>query len=669
MQILSDANGLKLIYKGITLIEHTCERPALYLGAGRETISMRHGNFKIDDEIVQRIPFERYTATQNGSAASIGFLKDDGKVKYTLDITETDGGLELCGRCSDARYNRLWLEISADAGEHVYGLGEQYSAFDLRGRKYPIFTCEQGVGRNKSTMTTFLADNLDGGGGDYWTTYYPEATFISSKKYFLHLHGYEYAEIDLSHSDRHVILTWSSDLKISVDAKQDYIGLLCSLTALVGRQPQLPEWAFRGVWLGMQGGSELCAEKLDRMLGAGMDVSAVWTQDWVGKRVTSFGKRLQWDWHWNKQMYPTLDADIAEREKQGVAWMGYINPYLVKGGELFGEAEANGYFVKRADGSDYLADFGEFDCGFVDLTSHDAFDWYKNKVKHNMIALGLRGWMVDFGEYLPTDCVVHSGQSAMSAHNQWPTLWAKLNYEALEESGMLGKIAFFTRSGATGTQRYSPIMFAGDQCVDWSKDDGLPSVINAALSLAMTGFGMLTFDIGGYTALFDMFRTKELLLRGCEFAAFTPVMRTHEGNRPDINHQFDSDEETVAFFTRFSRIHTLLADYNRELCALNSKMGVPAMRPLMLHYPDDERATTVMYEYLLGRDILVAPVVEQGADSRTLYLPEDNWTHLWSGVRFTGGDVTVSAPVGMPPVFFRTGSDIQGIMEQIRKIK
>jgi len=669
IQMTATQTEFSVYYSGRELLRHSLKNPLLYLGVGKETIAMHHGNFHISDEIVERVPFAAFSAEQTENGVVVRFFKDHHACSFTLELREENGRLEASGRCDDHRYNRLWLSLFAEANEHIYGLGEQYSAFDLRGKNYPIFTMEQGVGRNKGTLTTFLADQLDGGGGDYWTTYYPEATFVSSRLYYVHLHGYGYTEVDLSHEDHHCLHVWQDQIRFTVSADETYPALLGDLTALVGRQPPLPEWMTSGVILGMQGGSDTCRKKLDRMLAADTAVAAVWTQDWVGKRVTSFGKRLQWDWRWNRELYPTLLEDIRENEERGVRWMGYINPYLVEGGILFDEAQKQDFFVKRKDGTDYLADFGEFDCGFVDLTNPAACTWLKRVIKDNMISLGLKGWMVDFGEYLPTDCLVHSGQDAVGAHNEWPTLWAKLNYEALEESGMLGKIAFFTRSGATGTQKYSPLMFSGDQFVDFSADDGLPSVINAALSLGMTGFGMMTFDIGGYTALFGKFRTKELLLRGCEFAAFTPVMRTHEGNRPDENTQFDADDETVAFFSRFSRVHRALSPCLSELVRENSEAGLPAMRPLFLHYPSDERAYTEPYEYLLGRDVLVAPVVEEGVNTRTLYLPDDRWIHLWSGREYVGGDVTVSAPIGAPPVFYRADGETAKMMAQLREIR
>ncbi|MGC5271488.1 TIM-barrel domain-containing protein, partial [Salmonella enterica] len=87
------------------------------------------------------------------------------------------------------------------------------------------------------------------------------------------------------------------------------------------------------------------------------------------------------------------------------------------------EAHAQGFLATHADGSDYLVDFGEFDCGVVDFTQPEAARWFEQRViRDEMLDQGLDGWMADFGEYLPTDVTLANGQSAMLMHNAWPTL-------------------------------------------------------------------------------------------------------------------------------------------------------------------------------------------------------------------------------------------------------
>ena len=617
LSVKTEQNSLILAIDGREFFSHTPQTPAFFLGKGKETIRMYRGNFDISDRVSERyaLCFERLEGDTAVFTCS-GLTGD-----YCVQIEEKDGFVRLTGHTDDACFNRVYLRLKAEKDEHVTGGGEQFSYLDLRGKIFPIWTREQGVGRNKLTEVTRLADCSDGGGGDYYTTFFPQPTIVSSRLYFAHLENYEYSELDFRDESFHEIALWSNSFSLVLAAGDNYRELIEKLTALLGRQPALPDWAMRGIWLGAQGGTARVKELLERCREGGMDVSAVWIQDWEGKRVTSFGKRLQWDWRWNREMYPGLDREIASDPK--TRWMGYINPYLVEGGVLFAEAKEKGYFVKNRKGEDYLFDFGEYDCGVVDLTMPEAFTWYKNVIRENLIGLGFRGWMADFGEYLPADAVC-SGGCGLDEHNAWPMLWAKCNREAVEESGLLGDCVFFMRAGAAGSQRYSTLTWAGDQNVDWSEDDGLPSVITSALTLGMSGFGLHSCDAGGYTTLFHLHRDEELLLRWLEFACFTPVMRTHEGNRPDSNVQLYSTPEIIARAARLSKLHTALLPYMKECVRENAETGVPVMRPLFFEAPEDPRSyVRENYSYLLGDELLVAPVVRPGEEERTVYLPTD----------------------------------------------
>ena len=659
--VKTGSNSLILSLDGRELLVHTPEEPAFFLGRGEETIRMSRGNFDVSDRVSERVAL-RFTGMEGDTAV---FSSCELSGDYRLRISEDNGVLRLRGSTEDKRFNRLWLRLRAEEDEHVTGGGEQFSCLDLRGKLFPIWTREQGVGRNKLTEITRLADASDGGGGDYHTTFFPQPTFLSSRLYFAHLENYEYCELDFRDARFHEIALWSTAFSLVLGAAECFRGLVEKLSALLGRQPALPDWAMRGIWLGAQGGTARVTELYERCRAGGMDVSAVWIQDWEGKRVTSFGKRLQWDWRWNREMYPGLDGVIASDPE--TRWMGYINPYLVEGGVLFAEAKEKGFFVKNAAGEDYLFDFGEYDCGVVDLTMPAAFEWYKNVIKNNLIGLGFRGWMADFGEYLPADAVCFGG-SGLQMHNAWPMLWAKCNREAVEEAGLLGDCVFYMRAGAAGSQQYSTLTWAGDQCVDWSDDDGLPSVITAALTVGMSGFGLHCSDAGGYTTLFGLKRSEELLLRWLEFACFTPVMRTHEGNRPDDNVQLYSSGEIIEKAARLTRLHTALLPYMKECVRLNTETGLPVMRPLFFEAPDDARAwERDLYSYFLGEELLVAPVVKPGESERALYLPADEWIHLWSGEGYGAGECSVAAPMGFPPVFYRRGCAHEALFRRLAK--
>jgi alpha-glucosidase len=145
--------------------------------------------------------------------------------------------------------------------------------------------------------------------------------------------------------------------------------------------------------------------------------------------------------------------------------------------------------------------------------------------------------------------------------------------------------------------------------------------------------------------------------RWCELAAFAPVMRSHEGNRPDDNLQYDSTPGLLDCFARWSRIHAHLAPYVRHLCDEAVATGLPAQRALFLHYPDDRSLWAIQDQYLYGADLLVAPVIEEGVGERQVVLPgEAPWRLVWGGTEFAAGVHTVAAPLDRPPVFYRPES-------------
>lgn len=666
-KLLKENEGFKILLDGVTIISHSKSEPFIFAGIGSADYKMHLGNFHIKDYIEERIPLRDFEIEEKNEKYLIT-LSNKENMKIVIELCEEKGKVELKFKKSSKEINRLWIRIAAEEDESIYGCGEQYSYLNLRGKNFPLWVSEQGVGRNKKEHVTMMADKMEGAGGDYFWTYFPQPTYISSRKYFCHVNYSSYMDFDFSRSSYHELQIWGIPESIVFQKGESYVDLVAKLTNILGRQKELPEWVYDGVWLGMQGGTEAVLNKLQNALDKGLKVSAIWAQDWEGKRITYFGKRLMWNWQWDKDLYPGLDKEIVKLRERGIRFLGYINPYLAIEGNLFKEAQDKGYLVKNPKGEDYITDMGAFKAGTVDLTYEAAYEWYKEVIKRNMIDFGLSGWMADFAEYLPVDAVVKSGVKGELIHNLWPVLWAKCNREAVEESGKLGEIVFFTRSGYAGSGKYTTMQWAGDQNVNWGEDDGLPSVITGALSLGMSGVGLHHSDIGGYTTLFGVKRTKELFMRWVEMGTFAPIMRTHEGNRPADNWQFDSDEETLCHYARMSKVYTSLKPYIKECVKENAKAGTPVMRPLFMHYDEDSRLKDMKYEFLLGRDLLVAPVIKPSKKRWKVYLPKDKWVHLWTGKEYEGGDVSVNAPLGYPPVFYRRETSYKELFHKIASI-
>ncbi|MGG4130501.1 alpha-glucosidase [Paenibacillus illinoisensis] len=649
--------GFEVHFNGVLLLQHTIEQPAFYVGYGEESIDMYRGNFNIKDYVSERVALRHTQVQEQNGEYRIDFRgHEQGERVLSLQVKVENDRLKLEYTKHDTKTNRFWVRIAADPTEKVYGCGEQLSHFNMRGKNFPLWTSEPGVGRNKNSYITWQADVKDKAGGDYYNTNFPQPTYVSTQKYYCHTETTAYADFDFRNDSFHELQVWEVPQYMLFETAETYLGLVEKITALFGRQPELPDWVYNGVILGIQGGTQVVEEKLAKAEEKGIKVAGVWCQDWQGKRITSFGKRLMWNWAWNPQEYPELDTKIPEWKSKGVRFLGYINPYVAVEGELYKEADQKGYLARNQEGGTYLVDFGEFYCGVVDFTNEQATEWYKQVIKDNMIDFGLDGWMADFGEYLPTDVVLSDGSDPKLMHNAWPTMWAKTNYDAVSEAGKLGEIVYFMRAGYTGVQKYSTMLWGGDQSVDWSLDDGLASVIPAALSSGMIGCGLHHSDIGGYTSLHGNKRSKELLMRWADMGAFTPMMRTHEANRPDDCFQYDGDEETLEHFARMSNIFVTLAPYTKSLVKENAERGIPVQRPLFMHYENDPKTYDIQYQYLFGKDMLVAPVHQEAQTEWELYLPEDEWIHLWTGKEYRGGSVTVAAPIGQPPVFYRKDS-------------
>ena len=145
-------------------------------------------------------------------------------------------------------------------------------------------------------------------------------------------------------------------------------------------------------------------------------------------------------------------------------------------------------------------------------------------------------------------------------------------------------------------------------------------------------------------------------------------MRTHEGNRPRDNLQVDSNPEILAHFAAFSRVHAALAPYVAVCIAETVASGLPLQRALFLDYPDCTAAWNIQDQYLYGRDLLVAPVITEGAASRRVLIPDGrDWVHMWSGRGYAAGWHDVAAPIGQPPVFYVADSRFASLFADIAR--
>jgi alpha-glucosidase (family GH31 glycosyl hydrolase) len=326
-------------------------------------------------------------------------------------------------------------------------------------------------------------------------------------------------------------------------------------------------------------------------------------------------------------------------------------------------AVANGWVATRANGQPYITTGTSGQpIALLDFTNPSAIAFWKREVA-KAFDLGADGFMQDFGEEVLYGMHFHDGETGATMHNRYLVLYAKATRQEIrryEQKHPKRHLWFFTRAGYTGrpgSAAYESANFPGDETTDWTPSSGLasstPDMLNRAIGGAY-GFGT---DIGGYFDLTTPPTTKELFLRWAEWAALSPVFRLHGAGPTGTHTPWSFDEQTVRVYERLSRLHLKAVPLILRLWRKAARTGVPPTRPLWLTYPHDPTARAQDQEWLLGRDVLVAPVIEQGAISRSVYFPRGCWRDAVTGRRHRGrSSAVVSAPLTELPRFFRCGT-------------
>ncbi|MGH7687611.1 MAG: TIM-barrel domain-containing protein [Candidatus Dormibacteria bacterium] len=422
---------------------------------------------------------------------------------------------------------------------------------------------------------------------------------------------------------------------------------------LVGLPPLPPRWAF-GVWKALIGGEANITAQLDRMQALAIPADAVWVYDAVDSRV-GFG----WPWKLygptDPGTYPDLSAFTTRLHARGEKVLGYLNPFLYRGTAGFEDARTHGYLVGDAHGGPLMDAW--HDHAVIDFTNASAAAWWEQQVRNVLVDDGFDGAMQDFGEDPPLDGVYASGQSGTAVHNEYSVLYAQAVSTAAQQAKP-GDAVFFARSGYSGSEQFVTGGFTGDQQHSWDSSNGLPSVIPALLSAGISGRPYWGPDIAGFIDGPPVADEQELWTRWLELGALSPTMRDMLGaeHRPvDIW----TNAETTRLFGFYARLHAALEPYLYRYASVAHQTGLPILRPIFLNYPKDTVTYGVNDEYLLGDDVLVAPVTHPSITSRSVYLPQGMWRDAWSGRVIQGQAwVTVAAPVSQVPLFERVGSDL-----------
>ncbi len=573
-----------------------------------------------------------------------------------------DGALVLQMAASETT-KALRFSFDVLPGERFLGFGEQFSHLDLTGHAFPICAGEQGIGRGAQPLSALVNLSAPLAAGDAYSTYAPMPLCITTKGRCFVFETPTVYEFDVGKTapNRVSVVVWGHRLRLRIYTDDNPLRLIEKHTQFTGRLSPLPAWAY-GTLLGVRGGRDKAEAILSRCQEFGTPVTALWIEDWVGRRGENGGPPLWWHWTPDETLYPDFKNWSRTLAARGVRLLGYVNPFIARDDSvpLYDEGLKKGYFARDGNGDVFVGNaWGNPQYGYamVDLTNPDAYAWLKEIIKRNMLAGGLHGWMADYAEYVPFD----GRFPATAAHAKTPMLWAKLNREAVHEAGMDGQVLIFHRSASLLSNRHACAYWAGDQTPTFDRYDGLASAVTGMLTGGLCGMSINHTDIGGFTSLitpmFKVVRTPEIFMRWCEMSVFTPLFRTHDGAFDDKrNYQFYHDDRGYRFFARMGRLHEALIWYFRQLESEAAQRGHPLVRALYLHAPNDPETLRIKHQFLLGPDLLVSPVCLARSLTVRAYLPPGRWVCPWTERVYEGRRYErLTAVPGFPPVLVREG--------------
>ena len=363
---------------------------------------------------------------------------------------------------------------------------------------------------------------------------------------------------------------------------------------------------------------------------------------------------------WNKEKFIDPQVFVSKLRDQGFRVMPIIDPGVKqdKKYKIYKEGLKKGYFVKNPDGTVYVNKVWPGDAVFPDFGREEVQQWWADNCKY-LVDTGTAGIWDDMNEpasfegEIPDNIVFSDGKypsTHKKLHNVYGHNMAKATYNGLKKYSHKRPYVI-TRAAYAGTQKYSTV-WTGDNQSLWPH---LQMMIPQLCNLGMSGFTFAGTDIGGFGA--DA--TAEMLTRWIEAALFSPLYRNHASMGTRAQEPWVFGEPTLSIYRKYLKLRYRFIPFLYDLCYKETKNGLGIMRPLVLNYDQDPTVRTMNDEYMVGDELLVAPVVQESQNTRAVYLPAGEWIDFWNGVEYAGRrSILVEAPIDKLPLFVKKNTII-----------
>jgi alpha-glucosidase (family GH31 glycosyl hydrolase) len=609
---------------------------------------------------------------------------------YSLSVYDQHGNPLLRGSGSPAfltdgsgQVLELQEEFFSPPAEGFYGFGERFNGFNQRGNRLDVRVYDQY--KNQGLRT-----------------YIPMPFFISSNGYGLYLHTNRYVKYDLAAGTKD---TWSYQAELGADGSLSYTlftgkpaEVIQSFTSLTGKPKQPPAWVF-GPWMSSNewNRQSIIMEQVQQTRQLDIPATVLVIEAWSDENTFYIWNDAQYtpcqsaeafsytDFNFPEDgRWPDPKAMVDELHRSGIKLVLWQIPVFraLDAPHLQHEADIayaieHGYCVRETDGSPYRVRSNWFkNSHLLDATNPEAVDWWLKKRAYLLDDLGVDGFKTDGGEHIwGRDLLFSNGMRGDEVWNLYPNLYVGAYHEFVDRKRN-GQGATFSRAGFTGAQAY-PCHWAGDENSTW---EAFRVSIRCGLNIGLSGVPFWGWDIAGFSGEIP---SAELYLRSTAMAAFCPIMQYHSELSPELGTLRDrtpwniaertSAPEVVAIYRKYAHLRMKLLRYIQAEAAYCAETGEPMMRSLLLDWPEIPDVWDIADQYCFGRSLLVAPVIEPGAQERTLYLPPGEWQDLWDGTLLEGGRwIKRPAPISLIPVYLRKdrpSSELEQLIEDLYESK
>ena len=521
-------------------------------------------------------------------------------------------------------------QLDLGVGEKIYGLGERFTNFIKNGQTVDIWNEDGGTGTEQA--------------------YKNIPFYLSNRKYglFVDNPGKVSFEVGSEKVSRVQFSVPGEEMSYSVVGGENLKAILNTYTDLTGKAPLVPDWSY-GLWLSTSFTTDYdektVLEFVDGMAERNIPLSVFhFDCRWM--------KELEWcNFDWDKSKFPDPEGLLKKLHDRGLKICVWINSYIGQKSPLFEEGAKNGYFIKNEDGSVWQWDKWQAGMAIVDFTNPEATKWYQGYLK-KLVAMGVDCFKTDFGERIPTEGVkYYDGSDPELMHNYYTYLYNKAVYDVLVETKGADEAILFARSATVGGQQF-PVHWGGDCSSNYPS---MAESLRAGLSFGMSGFGYWSHDIAG----FEDQASPDLYKRWTQFGLLSSHSRYHGSTAYKVPWLYG--DEAVDVSREFTELKLQLKPYLLKMAQETHETGVPMMRAMVLEFPDDPTCEDIDTQYMLGDDLLVAPVFREDGVAR-FYVPDDGtgqaWTNIITDTAYEPGKwYTEQYDYHTLPVLARPGTD------------